>query len=746
MSKKVKKHTTKEYLAYYVLLPFVLVFIYECLGYRSLTGGFTFLIHQPVAYICNMMILCASFGIALLFRRREGIILSLTLIWTFCAFGNFVLLCNRVTPLTGNDLSLITDLFGVIAKYLNVVQMVLLGLVVVAALAGIVLVFIKAPLACEKVSYPRSVLAMALIAFLTWGSLMVGWNTGTVETQFHELSQSYLKNGFLYCFTNSLLDVGIRKPSDYSPEIIETLTGNDNEDPEEGNEKDPAGADAEKGSEKPNIIIVQLESFFDVKRLKGVAFSEDPIPNFTRLMEEYPSGRFDVPVIGAGTVNSEFEVLTGMNIDDFGAGEYPYKTILKETVCESIAYDLKEEGYSTHAMHNHVGSFYGRNKIYKNLGFDTFTSLEYMYPKAFTMMNWAKDEVLTDEIKKSLDSTDGADFVYVVSVQGHGKYPSGDEAEYEHHVEVSISEDAQETAEDDVHASAAQGVSETTVQGADASEDAGGADSDGTVTKESEEETRFTHEYLNQVSYYANQLYEMDQFVADLVKMLDKSGEDCILFMYGDHLPSLDLADEYLTDGNIYQTEYFIWNNMGLSYDGGEMEAYRTGSRIMESAGMTDGVINAYHQKFGKMAEDGEITEEEYLDGLKKLEYDILYGDRDCYGGELPYEPTEMTMGTLPIRITDVERVSDNAFTVHGEGFTSYSKVYVNEKSCSTWFNENGSLTVTETDLTPGDVIVVWQKKLSNTKPYMYKPELAGIHRQQDTEGFNEWLNDLREN
>ena len=51
-----------------------------------------------------------------------------------------------------------------------------------------------------------------------------------------------------------------------------------------------------------------------------------------------------------------------------------------------------------------------------------------------TPKNWAKDNILTGEILAALDSTEGKDFVFAVSVQGHGKYPedkqlSGEESE-----------------------------------------------------------------------------------------------------------------------------------------------------------------------------------------------------------------------------------------------------------------------------------------------------------------------------
>lgn len=50
----------------------------------------------------------------------------------------------------------------------------------------------------------------------------------------------------------------------------------------------------------PNIIFLQLESFFDVNRLKDVTFSENPVPYFEELKETCPSGYFTAPSVGAG--------------------------------------------------------------------------------------------------------------------------------------------------------------------------------------------------------------------------------------------------------------------------------------------------------------------------------------------------------------------------------------------------------------------------------------------------------------
>ena len=53
-----------------------------------------------------------------------------------------------------------------------------------------------------------------------------------------------------------------------------------------------------------------------------------------------------MPSVGAGTANTEFEVLTGMNLRYFGPGEYPYKTVLKCQTAESAATALENFGHT----------------------------------------------------------------------------------------------------------------------------------------------------------------------------------------------------------------------------------------------------------------------------------------------------------------------------------------------------------------------------------------------------------------
>ena len=98
--------------------------------------------------------------------------------------------------------------------------------------------------------------------------------------------------------------------------------------------------------------------------------------------------------------------MTGLSVRFFGPGEYPFKSVLKEKAAESIAFDLKSMGYGTHAIHNHRALFYNRNQVFDNIGYDTFTSLEYMSDVPKTPKNWAKDSILPSQIMDAMESTE----------------------------------------------------------------------------------------------------------------------------------------------------------------------------------------------------------------------------------------------------------------------------------------------------------------------------------------------------
>lgn len=135
-----------------------------------------------------------------------------------------------------------------------------------------------------------------------------------------------------------------------------------------------------------------------------------------------------------------------MSLKWFGAGEYPYETVLQKTTCETICYNLASHGYTSHAVHNYKGNFYDRSNVFSHLGFNTFTPIEYMNGIKTNALGWAKDTVLTRYVMSALKSTEGPDFVYCITVQGHGKYPTEELDDGKQHILITdYPEEANET-------------------------------------------------------------------------------------------------------------------------------------------------------------------------------------------------------------------------------------------------------------------------------------------------------------
>lgn len=654
------KTYNKHIIYMYVVTALLINLVIEMLARKSFLKGIYFLIGNPYVFICNAMIILMTLSFTFLMKRRFFGMTLISVMWLILGVANGVLLSNRVTPFTAVDLMLIDSALGVINKYFSTFQIVLVVIALILAIVGLVVMFFKAPKVNHKIKYARNIIGIAVIWAIGLGTINLGVASELLSMKFGELRVSYYDYGFVYCFSNSLINTGIDKPNSYSGETIEKIVKDDDDK-----------TTLKKAKKKPNIIFLQLESFFDMNNLKNVKLSKNPVPYFEKLMKNYPSGYLNVPIVGAGTVNTEFEVMTGINLDFFGPGEYPFKTKLLDTTSESICYNLKEYGYSCHTIHNNTATFYGRNVVFSNLGYDTFQSIENMYIDDFTPMGWAKDYFLTDYIMQALKSTKKQDFIYTISVQGHGSYPtSGD---YDYPIKVSGLDDEDVT---------------------------------------------------NQYQYYAWQTNEMDKFLRKLTKALKNFGEDTILVMYGDHLPSFGISGEDLVNGDVYQTQYAIWSNFKTNYTNEDIEAYQLESKILGGLNMNSGKINNYTQ-LHKNDDD-----ETYQEGLKNLSYDLLYGDNYAANGENPYKPTDLKFGLHDVKVSSVTPIGDDVGTVYiyGNYFTSYSKVYINDEKQKTVYIDPNTLMIVYPDLKDGDSFSVYQQNsdehvLSKTEPFVYNQE-----------------------
>ena len=642
---------------WHALLSMVVVFLVELASRWSIPSAFSFIAKTPLVFFYNSFIVFASLTLVYLFRRRAFARLLISSFWIILGIINGIVLSNRVTPFGFADLTVVSDLLTILDTYVSPLMMVLIVVASIIFIFICALIYVHGPVFQGKQKRIISSLSILAVIFIAIpATTTVAQEKNIVASYFTNIAQGYMDYGFVYSFSSGFVNWGMKEPENYDEAVIDALIQ------AVESEKAVTTVTTENG---PNIITVLLESFVDPNEFNFMTYSQDPTPFFHYLEDNYTSGYLTQPVVGAGTANAEFEILTGMRLHYFGTGEYPYKTVLKEVEnCESIASYLKSIGYGTHAVHNNGGNFYSRVNAFSMMGFDSFTSKELMDITEFTPNEgWAEDSILAEETMKTLTSTEGPDLTYVITVGQHGVYP-----------EEQVIEDPY-------------------------------CEVYGLAT---EEET-------NAWTYYMHQANKTDQFMQELVTYLEALEEDTIVVFWGDHLPTMGLEDSDMVSGDIYKTKYVTWNNFGLEENDKDLYAYQLMADIFNQVGIHDGTMMAYHQ-----TQLDNPDHEAYLDGIEQLQYDILYGERYCYDGDInKYPATDIVMGIDEVVISEMYPHTDEEgnewIAIKGESFTQWSRVYVNDDKISTTYVSGNELWVKADKISDGDKVVVNQNGSKST-------------------------------
>ena len=640
------------------LLACVINFLIELISRLSFFEAWNYMVGTPLVFLYNAFLIFATFSIIYLVRRRVFARILLSVFWLFLGTCNGYLLTKRVTPFNAQDLKVLSDALELTGNYFNTFELIMIIIGVVALVVWVVSMWRRGGQFTGKmhriIALGGVVVSFGACALLTDAAI----DKRVISNYFGNIAFAYEDYGFPYCFSASLFNTGINEPSGYSEATMAEISNNG------GLTKSETGRSED---ELPNIIFVQLESFFDPTEVEWLRFSEDPIPNLRKLFNEYSSGYFKVPSVGAGTANTEFEVLTGMSMRFFGPGEYPYKTYAKTKVLESAASALTSLGYGAEALHNNGGNFYSRAQVFNNMGFDHYTSKEFMNILQMTPKGWATDDILVPNIMESMDTTEGQDFVFTISVQGHGDYPTEPTLE---NPEIIVS----------------------------------GVEDEGK---------------RNAWEYYVNEVYEMDKFVGQLIDEVESRNEPSVIVFYGDHLPTMDLESSDLKSKYLYNTNYVIWDNIGLEKKDGNIAAYQIMAEVFDRLDIHSGTVFNYHQQRN--------ATKNYLADLELLQYDIMYGEQYVYEKSgAPITEGHMVMGVKDAEIKEVVSQLDGSYSIYGSNFTKQSKVYINGEKQETKFLNNTRLDLEESELNEGDTVMVAQVGSSNTifrtsKTYEYR-------------------------
>jgi len=415
-----------------------------------------------------------------------------------------------------------------------------------------------------------------------------------VENYLWDQSENYKINGFLLSFLMNVKSALVEAPPKYgkeAPERISSLAAYD------------VNRKMTGSRQRPNIIMIMNEAFWDPTRLPGVQFSKDPIPFFRALHARQESNFIVSPVWGGGTANAEFEALTGFSNAFLPEGSIPYQQYVSKKF-PSLAEFFQRNGYTSIALHPFMRKFWERDVVYKNFGFDKYTDID-GFKGMEVSGGFISDGALADKILEEVEMSKRPVFLFAVSMQNHGPYLPN---RYQ--------------------------------------------DNDFKVIDGHMNETK-----RGTLESYAKGLSDADKSLQKIVDNVTFSGKPTIIIFFGDHLPYLgkdfSIYKDYgllssdvapLSHIDLYKTPFVVWSNVSQEKEFGAISPNYLPAALMRTIGyehpfyneflsqaMTD--VPVLHRKLTYRYEgNGNVVRDQAhkktVDDYKWIQYDIMFGEQ----------------------------------------------------------------------------------------------------------------------
>lgn len=380
-----------------------------------------------------------------------------------------------------------------------------------------------------------------------------------VRPDFWNQARGYRNYGFVFSFFCNTKYLYMTEPSGYDAESIDDYISS-TVDKEETNIIKPTG-------NEPNIICIMNESLSDLSVLGEFTTNQDYMPFMHGLTENTVKGNLYVPVIGAGTSNTEFEFLTGHSTAFLPSGSNAYMLYVKNPLA-SLVSTLEAQGYSSWSFHPYYSTGWDRVPVYGNLGFNSYSFLENLidisilneytkngsdaeylqslidtyYPDRQNMLirQYVSDSYNYDVIIQNYENRDKSQpyFAFNVTMQNHGGYSKG-ASNFDECIQITSSAT-----------------------------------------------------YYNKASKYLSLIKASDDAFKGLIEYFSNVNEPTVICMFGDHQPSIEtefiaslLGVDNINSLSIEQeqarhiTPFFIWAN----YDIEEKQIDKLSSNYLSS-------------------------------------------------------------------------------------------------------------------------------------------------------------------
>lgn len=619
------------------LLPIVAMTMVECLN-----GVFTW-DWNPLTLLLNYVLYWMLYGIVYIFSGsiRLAMIIVHSLVFLLGITNHYVY-NMRGTPFIPMDLfaagtaANVASAYDFSFNYQIVIALVLLTFVHIAAYKLHSPQFDLTGKIASRTFF--ATLNVTIISLFLFTNLYA--NAG-LKPDFWNQARGYRYSGVVLNFLLNTKYVHLSEPSGYDadeiPEIIdEVLATSDT----------AANVGTQPAKKQPHIICIMNESLSDLRALGDVKTNIDYMPYLNTLTENTVRGNLYVPVIGAGTSNTEFEFLSGASTSFFPAGSNAFMLYVDDPL-KTLVSTLMGQGYSSRAFHPYYASGWNRPTVYKNMGFSNAVFLENIMDNrllqqfaetgdkalfesiveaAYPNQNMLLRHYISDsyDYKKVIEMYEQRDdsqpfFLFNVTMQNHGGYTQQSE-NFKQEVYV--------------------------------------VDENGQMATKVNSSGEVVPQYPKANQYFSLMKRSDDAF-RDLVKYFEAQDEPVIICMFGDHQPNVEknYIRELLGAASIlnltpeqtqqqYVTPFYIWAN----YDIEEREIERLSvnylsSYMMQVAGVQMPTYNRYLLALSEtlpvinnvghidalgnyyMVGDNDSPYLDLLDGYEKVIYNLVFDE-----------------------------------------------------------------------------------------------------------------------
>ena len=514
----VREENTEKFkwlnLALMILFPIFITCMAEINQFKKVSAFGKFLVERPSVILFDVTAAGIIF-ILLLAAFRKG--------WVAALIQSFIFMALSITELfkygtNGNhlilsDMKLIRSAKSLKSfAYIKITPALIIYCAIVVAV--VILIFHFNPVLPHHVPFKRAT-AGIVCAILCTGMIIVPsfYNPvyklfkldTTAATNAFILNEKFDHNSFLAFLVETASESYSNRlsvPDNYGAELVDDIT----------DDVQVASAAGFKDGVQPNVIVIMSESYADFRVFGELGIDDKYYEGFDKARSEGYTGTAITPTYASYTVRSEFELLFGLPVRGINAPNMPQR-VLADREQPALAQYYKSWGYKTAYVHPFLGSFYSRNHIYNQFGFDQLIFHDDIDNVTdFTVPvehygTYVDDKTVYDQLYELVKTTDEPMYIHTTTMQNHQPYNQGDDPD-------------------------------------------------------------------DELGNYLQWIQHSNEGLTAFLDELKNLDEPTLVFFVGDHFPSMrgetSVYNQLDLNGSncsvLYEQEYFIWDNYGADY------------------------------------------------------------------------------------------------------------------------------------------------------------------------------------